>query len=99
MTKKKLTGTKAERSAKELRSNLRNEVDTYLLCRHFGNVSSAKECQKVINKAIREKGLDKDLIYGTKTYRKMKKMEQQSKNVRMVCSKGIWKVVERKSGR
>jgi hypothetical protein len=94
MTKKKLIGTKAERSAKELRSGLRNEVEDYLLCRHYGNVSGAKECQKIINKAIREKGLDKDLVYGTKAYRKMKVMK--GKDVRMVCTNGVWKVVERR---
>ena len=89
-------GTKVERSAKELRSGLRNEVEDYLMCRHYGNVSGAKECQKIINKVIREKGLDKDLIYGTKAYRKMKVVEGQGKNVRMVCTNGEWKVVERK---
>ena len=98
MTKKKLVGTKAERSAKELRSGLRNEVDDYLLCRHFGNVSGAKECQKIINKVIREKGLDKDLVYGIKAYRKMKVMKSQNKNVRMVCTNGVWKVMEKKRG-
>ena len=96
MTKKKFIGTKAERSAKELHGGLRNEVESYLLCRHFGNILGAKECQKIINKAILEKGLDKDLVYGTKAYRKMKVMENQRKNVRMVCTKGVWKVVERK---
>lgn len=96
MTKKKLVGTKAERTVKELRSGLRNEVEDYLLCRHFGNVSGAKECQKIINKVIREKGLDKDLVYGTKAYRKMKVMGSLGKNVRMVCTNGEWKVVERK---
>lgn len=96
MTKKKLIGTRAERSVKELRNGLRNEVEDYLLCRYYGNVLGAKECQKTINKIIQEKGLDKDLVYGTKAYRKMKVMEQQGKNVRMVCSNGVWKVVERK---
>lgn len=96
MTKKKLVGTKAERTAKELRSRLHNEVEDYLLCRHYGNVLCAKECQKIINKVIREKGLDKDLVYGTKAYRKMRTMENQGKDVRMVCSNGEWKVVERK---
>jgi len=96
MTKKKFIGTKAERSAKELRSGLRNDVEDFLLCRHYGNVSGAKECQKTINKVIREKGLDKDLVYGTKAYRKMKVIEGQGKDVRMVCTNGVWKVVERK---
>ena len=95
MTKKKFIGTKAERTARELRSGLRNELEDYLLCRHFGNVSGAKECQKIINKVIREKGLDKDLVYGTKAYRKMKIIENQGKDVRMVCSKDVWKVIDR----
>jgi len=99
MTKKKFIGTKAERTAKELRSGLRNEVEDYFLCMHYGNVSGAKECQKIINKAIREKGLDMDLVYGTKTYHKMKTMDSQGKDVRMVCTNGVWKVVERKSRR
>ena len=98
MTKKKFVGTKAERSAKELRSGLRNGVEDYLLCRHYGNVSGAKECQKIINKAIREKGLDKDLVYGTKAYRKMKVMEGQGKDVHMGCTNGVWKVMEKKKG-
>ena len=95
MTKKKLVGTEAERSAKELRSGLRNKVEDYFLCRHFGNLSGAKGCQKIINKVIREKGLDEELVYGTKAYRKMKVMKYRGKNVRMVCTNGEWKVVEK----
>jgi hypothetical protein len=66
------------------------------MCRHFGNVSGAKECKKNIDKVIKEKGLDKDLVYGTKAYRKFKTMKGQGKDVRMACTNGVWKVVERK---
>lgn len=100
MTEKKgkFEGTKAERTAKELRKRdgLRNDVEDYHLCRHFGNVSGAKEVRRIIAKAIKKKGLDEDLVYGTKAYHKMRILENQGKDVRLVISKGVWKVVERK---
>ena len=96
---KRFKKTKAERTAEELCGSLRNEMENYFLYRQHGNVSGAKECQKIINKVIKEKSLDKNLVYGTKTYNEVKRLENQGKSAYMACIEGIWKAVERVSAK